>query len=135
MAQSGTFTCSVITPERLALECNARFVAFPAHDGEMGILRNRAPLLCKLGIGLMRIEREEGSQVLFIDGGFAQMVENRLTILTEQAATAEEIDAEATRKDLDEARQSKPQDEAGVDSRAKGLARALARLRLSGQVS
>ena len=135
MAQSDTFTCSVITPERQVLECNTRFVAFPAHDGEMGILRNRAPLLCRLGIGLMRIEGEEGSHVLFIDGGFAQMVKYRLTILTEQAATAAEIDAEATRKDLEAARQSKPKDEAGLNTRAKGLARALARLRLSGQVS
>ena len=135
MASSDTFTCSVITPERQVLECDARFVAFPAHDGEIGILRNRAPLLCKLGIGLMRLEGSEGSQTLFIDGGFAQMAENRLTILTEQAATPEEIDIEAARKELEATRQSKPKDETGVDNRAKGLARALARLRLSGQVS
>jgi len=135
MAPSDTFTCSIITPERQVLECDARFVAFPAHDGEMGILRHRAPLLCRLGIGLMRMEGPEGSQVLFIDGGFAQMAQNRLTILTEQAATPEEIDIEATRKELEETRQAKPKDEAGVDNRAKGLARALARLRLGGQVS
>ena len=46
---TNTFHCSVITPERAVLETEATFVAFPAWDGEVGILHDRAPLLFKMG--------------------------------------------------------------------------------------
>jgi len=104
MARTNTFHCSVITPERAVLETDATFVAFPAHDGEVGILPNRAPLLYRMGIGELRVETPEGKHVLFVAGGFAQMVENRLTLLTEQAKRIDEIDAAAVERALEEAR-------------------------------
>jgi F-type H+-transporting ATPase subunit epsilon len=73
-------------------------VAFPAHDGEVGILRDRAPLLFRMGIGELRVESPEGNHVLFVAGGFAQMVDNRLTLLTEQAKRLEEIDPAAVER-------------------------------------
>jgi F-type H+-transporting ATPase subunit epsilon len=99
-----TFHCSVITPERAVLETEATFVAFPAHDGEVGILPGRAPLLFKMGIGELRVESPDGKHNFFVDGGFAQMVENRLTLLTEQARAIEEIDRAAAERALAEAR-------------------------------
>jgi F-type H+-transporting ATPase subunit epsilon len=104
MARNDTFHCSVITPERAMLETDATFVAFPAHDGEVGILPHRAPLLYRLGIGELRVESPEGNQVLFIAGGFAQMVENRLTLLTEAARRLDELDAAAIDRQLADAR-------------------------------
>ena len=98
-----TFHCSVITPERAVLETDATSVVFPAHDGEVGILPNRAPLLFKMGAGELRVESPQGNQVLFVDGGFAQMVENRLTLLTEAAKKIEEIDPAAVEKQFAEA--------------------------------
>lgn len=103
MARNDTFHCSVITPERAVLEADATFVAFPAHDGEVGILPGRAPLLFKMGAGELRVESPQGNQVLFVDGGFAQMVENRLTLLTEAARKIEEIDPAAVEKQFAEA--------------------------------
>jgi F-type H+-transporting ATPase subunit epsilon len=103
MARSNTFHCSVITPERAVLETDATFVAFPAHDGEVGILPNRAPLLFKMGAGELRVEGPQGTTILFVDGGFAQMVENRLTLLTEAAKRLEELDAAAIARQIDEA--------------------------------
>lgn len=104
MARNDTFHCSVITPERAVLEADATFVAFPAHDGEVGILKHRAPLLYKLGTGELRVVTAEGTQRLFVDGGFAQMVDDRLTILTEQAKRLDEIDRAAAQQALAEAR-------------------------------
>jgi F-type H+-transporting ATPase subunit epsilon len=103
MARSNTFHCSVITPERAVLETDATFVAFPAHDGEVGILPNRAPLLFKMGAGELRVEGPEGTAILFVDGGFAQMVENRLTLLTEVAKRLEDLDAAAIARQIEEA--------------------------------
>src|SRR6185295_6511150 len=104
MAKNDTFHCSVITPERAVLETEATFVALPAHDGELGVLRNRAPMLYKLGTGELRIDPPEGKKYLYVDGGFAQMVENRLTLLTEQAQRLEEIDTAAVDRAFAEAR-------------------------------
>src|SRR4029079_7388412 len=80
-----TFHCTVITPERPVLEREATFVAFPAFDGEMGVLPHRAPLLAKLGAGELRVESPAGDAAFFINGGFAQMVDDKLTLLTEEA--------------------------------------------------
>ena len=73
------------------MDCEASFVVFPAHDGEMGILKGRAPLVCKLGIGALRVEASDGEKTLYVDGGFAQMLGNDLTILTAAARTAQQL--------------------------------------------
>lgn len=136
-----SFQCTVITPERNVLECDATFAAFPAHDGEMGILPRRAPLVCKLGIGVLRVEAADpshdrpeaagGRHVLFIDGGFAQVVHNRLTILTEQAREPKGIDAAAAEKALVGARAMKITDDASYTARDKAIQRAKVQLSLA----
>jgi F-type H+-transporting ATPase subunit epsilon len=132
MARTDTFHCSVITPERAVLETEATFVAFPAHDGEVGILAHRAPLLYKMGIGELRVESSEGSRRLFVDGGFAQMVDNRLTILTEQARAVEDIDREAVRRSLAEAQSMPMVTDAEFAARQRAVQRAETQLRLAG---
>lgn len=126
-----TFHCSVITPERAMLETEATFVAFPAHDGEVGVLYNRAPLLYKLGTGELRVEAPDGNHRLFVDGGFAQMVENRLTILTEQAKTVEELDRAAAARAEAEARQMPAATEAEATARERAVQSARAEQRLA----
>lgn len=131
MAKTDTFHCSVITPERSVLECDAVFAAIPAHDGEIGILRNRGPLVCKLGIGVLRVQSPSGDQSVFVDGGFAQVIENRVSVLTQQAQLASEIDPAAAEKALAAARDMTAHDEAGVDARRRALRRARVRLALA----
>ena len=125
-----TFHCSVITPERAVLETEATFVAFPAHDGEVGILPGRAPLLFKMGIGELRVESPEGNHNFFVDGGFAQMVENRLTLLTEQARAVEDIDRAAAERALAEARNMPMISEAEFAARQKAVRRAETQIHL-----
>jgi F-type H+-transporting ATPase subunit epsilon len=121
MARNDTFHCSVITPERAMLAAEATFVAFPAHDGEVGILPNRAPLLFKMGAGELRVESPQGNQVLFVDGGFAQMVENRLTLLTEVAKRIDEIKPEAVAKQFEEAHRMPMKTDAEFKARQRTL--------------
>jgi len=127
----GPFHLSIITPERAVLEADATFVAFPAWDGEVGILKGRAPLLYKLGTGKLRAETAEGEQVFYVDGGFAQMVEDRLTILTQQAKRRDEIDRAAAERALAAARDAPAHDEAAVAARQKAIERARAQLRVA----
>jgi F-type H+-transporting ATPase subunit epsilon len=126
-----TFHCSVITPERAVLETEATFVAFPAWDGEVGILHDRAPLLFKMGAGELRVESPEGNQRLFVDGGFAQMVDNKLTLLTEQAKRIEEIDTAAVERALTEARKLPMVSDAEFAARQRAVKSAEVQLHLA----
>lgn len=127
---AGTFHVSVITPERAVLETEATSVVFPAHDGEVGVLRNRAPLLYRLGVGLLKVKGASGEQTLFIAGGFAQMVDNKLTLLTEQAKEPEKIDRAAAEKLLEDARAMKAKDDASLRARDTALRSAKLQIRL-----
>jgi F-type H+-transporting ATPase subunit epsilon len=127
----GLFHLSIITPERAVLAADASFVAFPAWDGEVGILHGRAPLLYKLGIGRLRAETPEGEQVFYVDGGFAQMVDDRLTILTQQAKRKDEIDRAAAERALATARDTPAPNEEAVVARQKAMERARAQLRVA----
>jgi F-type H+-transporting ATPase subunit epsilon len=82
----GTFQCSVVTPEKEVFEGAVTQVVVPAHDGEMGFLVNRAPILVQVGEGRLKITPENGgSRQLAVAGGFAQMKDNQLTVLTDKA--------------------------------------------------
>lgn len=130
MATTSTFHCSVITPEREVLSTEATGVVFPAHDGEVGVLVDRAPLLFALGIGVMRVDGAEGSKRLFIDGGFAQMIGNDLTILTGQALEPAEVKPDKARSALAEAGELKITDDASFAARDKAIRRAQGQLKL-----
>lgn len=94
MAEAGNISVSVITPERKVLDAVADSVVIPAHDGELGILRDRAALMCELGIGQLRYSKGGRTHRVYIDGGFAQVFENSVTVLTVNAVPVEEITAE-----------------------------------------
>jgi F-type H+-transporting ATPase subunit epsilon len=115
------------------LECEATFVALPAHDGEIGILYNRAPLLCRLGIGRLRVETASEKHVLFVAGGFAEMVANRLTILTEEAIYPELLVREEVEKSLTEALEMETFDEVSLLAQQRSVERARFQMKLLGE--
>lgn len=81
----GTITCSLITPEQEVFEKEASYIDLPAHDGQMGFMANRAPILVKLGTGVLTVKGDGGQTRMQISGGFAQMKGNTLAILTDKA--------------------------------------------------
>lgn len=84
--------CTVVTPEQTALDQPVDFVVLPLEDGEIGIAENHSPLIGRLGFGELRLR--DGAEVarFYVDGGFAQVVDNKVTVLTNRAIPAEEID-------------------------------------------
>ena len=80
-----TVTCSLITPEQEVFEKEATYINLPAHDGQMGFMANRAPLLVKLGEGVLTVQGSAGQTKMRISGGFAQMKGNTLAVLTDKA--------------------------------------------------
>jgi len=80
------FSCVVVTPEQQILDESLTQAIIPAVDGLLGILTHRAPLLAKLGKGPLQLDLASGQKRVFrIEGGVAQMKDNKLTILTTTA--------------------------------------------------
>jgi F-type H+-transporting ATPase subunit epsilon len=79
---------SVITPEATLFEGEADQVVAPAYDGSLGILRGHAPLMALLGTGTLRIDRGGSSQRFTVSGGFLQVVDDTVTVLSESATAA-----------------------------------------------
>jgi F-type H+-transporting ATPase subunit epsilon len=123
-----TFRCTVITPNMQVFDQDVTAAIIPAWDGEIGLLKQRAPLLVKLGFGSMRLESDKGSESLFIGGGFAQMKGDNLTLLTDEAIPTGEINVEETQAALKEAESFEPQDTAQTKRRQRDLDRAKAML-------
>ena len=92
--------CVVVTPDRALLDQTADFVALPMYDGELGVLRGRSPLIGRLGCGELRIRKGKEVQRFFVDGGFAQIKDNVVTVLTPRALKPKEINADEARRAL-----------------------------------
>ena len=82
----------IVTPAEQTLDAKATYADVPAHDGQVGIQHLRAALLTKLGVGVLRLETPEGERKFFIDGGYAQVKNDELNILTDEAIDAGELD-------------------------------------------
>jgi len=76
---------SVISPEKVLYEGDAASVVAPAFDGELGILTGHAPMITALGTGTLRVEGGAGSQRFTVSGGFLQVVDDQVRVVTERA--------------------------------------------------
>ena len=128
------FQCVVVTPEHQVLDESITQAIVPAHDGLLGILTDRAPLLVKLGQGPLRVDLADNQKRYFyINGGVAQVKDNKLTILTQQATPANEIDAEAARAEYAAAAARRITDQKSFDERQRQLQGARAKQDLAGR--
>src|SRR5262249_13380016 len=111
------------------LDAEVEFVALPMYDGELGVLSGRGALIGRLGPGELRTRRGNETHRYFVDGGFAQIRNNIVTVLTPRALKAEEINRAAAEQALETAKGPGK----STDERLKAEARARAQLRLVGQ--
>jgi F-type H+-transporting ATPase subunit epsilon len=96
-------SCVVVTPEQMALEEKADFVVLPLFDGEIGILPGHSPMIGRLGYGEMRLRAQGQERRFYLDGGFVQVVDDVVSVLTPRAIAAEKIDTKAAESQLDAA--------------------------------
>jgi F-type H+-transporting ATPase subunit epsilon len=81
----------VVTPEKAAFDGIGEMIVLPMHDGELGVLPGRAALIGRLGAGELRLKAPSGTTRFFIDGGFVQVRNNVVSVLTGRARPAAEI--------------------------------------------
>ena len=82
---SGDVRCVVVTPEKALVDETAQFVVLPMYDGELGVLPGRLPLIGRLGYGELRITQGNRVKKYFVEGGFAQVRGDVVTVLTSRA--------------------------------------------------
>lgn len=130
-------TVRLVTPQGKLLDAQASYVSVPAHDGLIGFQPGRAPMVFELGLGEMKVtfagegkNAGGGTRSFFVDSGFAQMVDNKLTVLTSKATAADELDAAAAKAELAaaEAKKSNNLQEMDTITRQRDAARVKVRL-------
>lgn len=85
MAPQNRLSVALITPNATVYEGEADMVVLPAWDGELGILRGHAPMMALLGEGELRITRDGKQESFFVSGGFMQVANDVVSVLSETA--------------------------------------------------
>ncbi|GIW45023.1 MAG: ATP synthase epsilon chain [Candidatus Binatia bacterium] len=93
----------VVTPKQSVLETEVQEVTAPGTVGEFGVLPDHVTFLSSLECGVLRYRKNQREAAMAIRGGFAEVRDNVMTVLADEAVSAEEIVVDATRQELAEA--------------------------------
>lgn len=96
----------VVTPRRRLLSADVAEVRIPGVLGEMGILPGHTPLLTSLGTGPLTYFEGPSPELLAVQGGFAEVLPDRVTVIARVAETRAEIDVDAARREVTEAEEA-----------------------------
>jgi F-type H+-transporting ATPase subunit epsilon len=95
--------CIVVTPEKTVLSQDSTFVVLPLADGEYGVLSGHAPLIARLGAGELRITGTDGQLThYYIEGGFAEVLDDTVALLSMLAIPTKELDLAESEKELED---------------------------------
>ncbi len=122
--------CVVVTPEKTQLDLRCDSLILPMFDGELGVLPGRAPLVGRLGFGLLKLRSQGKDDIWFVDGGFVQVTRESVHILTDRLMRPDQIDRTQAEAELKSALEIKPMSREAHATRERSLARARAKLRV-----
>ena len=123
--------CIVVTPESTVLDEQVDFVALPLFDGEIGIAPDRSPMIGRLGYGELRLVKGGQAQRFYVDGGFGQVAANVVSVLTNRAMPAAQVDGQVAAELLHQARDRKANSEEQLDQRERLELQARAQMRMA----
>jgi F-type H+-transporting ATPase subunit epsilon len=134
---AGNIRLEVVTPEKSVVSEDVKIVVAPGNLGEFGVLIGHTPFLSTLKVGSLRyIDANNTERYVFISGGFAEALPDKVTVLAESAERRRDIDAQRAKTSLERAQKrladiSKKEDFDFMRART-ALERALHRLKISG---
>ena len=91
-------TLRIITPERIVLDTTVSSVKVPGVDGLIGILPRHAPMVTALDSGTLAYDDGGKSHEIFVSGGFAEVRNNTVRVVSEAGERPEDIDEERAKK-------------------------------------
>ena len=125
----------VVTPQKAIVSEEVEIVVAPGSEGEFGALQGHTTFLTSLKLGTLRYKDANGKErLLFINGGFAEVLPNKVTILAESAERRQDIDVTRAQKAKDRAEQRLSTKASDLDLvRAEvALRRAVDRIKIAG---
>jgi F-type H+-transporting ATPase subunit epsilon len=126
-----TMQVELVSPERILWSGEADMVICRTTDGEIAFLSNHAPFVGALDIGMVKIEEPGGQQTrIAVHGGFVEVSHNKVTLLSDVAEVASDIDVNRAREAKQRAEEALRQRQ-DVEAEA-ALRRANLRLDLTG---
>ena len=130
MAEKNTFLLRIITPDRMFYEGRTEMVEFNTTEGEIGVLPGHIPLTVIVKPGILNIYEPDDEKHAALHAGFAEILQDRVTILAEIVEWPQEIDKEraAAAKARAEERLSSRIPETDIARAQTALERAIARI-------
>jgi F-type H+-transporting ATPase subunit epsilon len=117
---------TLVSPERELFHGEVDQVVVPGSEGEFGVLPKHAPVMSTIRPGALRILDDGGERRIFVNGGFADVTPDGLTVLAEDAVDLADVDSAGLEQDLKDAREDV---DAARDDERKAVAQTkLARL-------
>ena len=83
----------IISPKEKVFSTEAKQVVLPTESGEIGLLTGHIPLVTQLKLGALKVINESSKEAFAIQGGFAQLVSDKISILTDEAIAASDLEA------------------------------------------
>ncbi|MGE0416796.1 MAG: ATP synthase F1 subunit epsilon [Acetobacteraceae bacterium] len=94
----------IVSPERLLLSRSVEMVVIPAQEGDMGVLEGHTPMMVTLRGGVIVLyENDQVIEQLFVAGGFAEVTQERCTVLANEALPVAELSRDESERRLQEA--------------------------------
>ncbi len=88
-----TFMVEIVTPEEILFKNEVQFIVVPELNGELGVLKNHAPMIAALDVGVLRYTDPDGKvKKIALSGGFMEVIYNEVRVLAETAEHGSEID-------------------------------------------
>ena len=125
----------VVTPEQTVFDLTTDFVALPLFDGELGVATNHAPMIGRLGYGELRVGHEPTQQRIYIDGGFVQVADNMVSVLTNRAIPSKKLDVGILEETIRSATAQPAAGEDQIARRDRVLTQTRAQLRVAKRTS
>ena len=85
-------TLEIITPDEKVLSTEADQVVLPTESGEAGILTGHIPIVTKVIAGELKVIKDGNTEFIAVDNGFAKVLGNTISVLTEAAVDVKDID-------------------------------------------
>ena len=130
MADKNDFTLRIITPDRMFYDGPVKMVEFDTVEGEVGVLPGHIPMTFIIRPGVLTITEEDGLKMAALHAGFAEVLQDRVTILAEIIEWPSEIDENRAKEAKERAEERLQAGNEGTDTaRAEvALRRALTRI-------
>lgn len=121
----------IVTPEKTLLDEPVAALSFPLYDGGIGILPGRLPLIGRLGTGELRLQQNGQESLFYIDGGFVQVHDNVVTLLTNNAVPAGQLTVAQAQQELEVLSKQTPTSNEGLKIKAQQQLRARRKLAIA----